>query len=262
MMKKLSILIVTVTDTDTDTDADNDIDNDTDTDSDNDTDNDLDSDTDNDLDSDTDLDIDTDTDNDTDTDLDTDTDTDADNDIDNDTDTDSDNDLDNDTDMDTDTDNDTDNDTDTDIDPDPDIPLIPNIDLGAQLYKQRIVSDRVDSIDKRQYMRFDAENNQNQIVFESTDDVVAISDISRGGVSLKHNKKLKVGDVVPVRLTYGDLEINANVKIVSASDVKAGGKFIDLDQATANKLLYLSLLEKDQPIAQTIQNISTTTIDE
>ena len=252
----------TDTDTDTDTDADNDIDNDTDTDSDNDTDNDLDSDTDNDLDSDTDLDIDTDTDNDTDTDLDTDTDTDADNDIDNDTDTDSDNDLDNDTDMDTDTDNDTDNDTDTDIDPDPDIPLIPNIDLGAQLYKQRIVSDRVDSIDKRQYMRFDAENNQNQIVFESTDDVVAISDISRGGVSLKHNKKLKVGDVVPVRLTYGDLEINANVKIVSASDVKAGGKFIDLDQATANKLLYLSLLEKDQPIAQTIQNISTTTIDE
>ena len=130
------------------------------------------------------------------------------------------------------------------------------------IYKQRVVSDRVDSIDKRQFMRFDADQNQNLITFESTDDVVAISDISRGGVSLKHNKKLKVGDIVPVHLKYGDLEINANVKIVSASDVKAGGKFIDLDQATANKLLYLSLIEKDQPIVQTIQNISTTTIDE
>ena len=169
--------------------------------------------------------------------------------------------------MDTDTDNDTDNDTDTDIDTDTDTDddddiVIPDIDYGQAVYKQRVVSDRVDSIDKRQFMRFDTDDNQNIITFESTDDVIAISDISRGGVSLKHNKKLKVGDIVPVHLTYGDLEINANVKIVSASDVKAGGKFIDLDQATANKLLYLSLIEKDQPIAQTIQNISTTTIDE
>ena len=91
---------------------------------------------------------------------------------------------------------------------------------------------------------------------------IQLTDISRGGVSLTHNKKLKVGDVVPVHLKYGDLEINANVKIVSASDVKAGGKFIDLDQATANKLLYLSLLIKDEPIAQTIQNLSTTSVDD
>ena len=112
-------------------------------------------------------------------------------------------------------------------------------------------------------MRFGGEETQELISFESTDDVIAISDISRGGVSLKHKGNLKVGDVVPVHLKYGDLEINANVKIVSASDVKAGGQFIDLDQATANKLLYLSLLEKDQPIAQTIQNSNiTTTIEE
>ena len=136
-------------------------------------------------------------------------------------------------------------------------------DMGKYAYKQRVVDYNVNSIDKRQYMRFGGEEAQDLITFESTDDVIAISDISRGGVSLKHNKKLKVGDVVPVHLTYGDLEINANVKIVSASDVKAGGQFIDLDQATANKLLYLSLLEKDQPIAQTIQNSNiTTTIEE
>ena len=175
-----------------------------------------------------------------------------------------------DADSDTDTDNDTDNDTDTDVDPDPDPepepepqpqpekePDKPNF---SDVYKQRVVSDRVDSIDKRQYMRFSTQENQNPITFESSNDVVSISDISRGGVSLKHKGKLKVGDVVPVHLQYGDLTINANVKIVSASDVKAGGKFIDLDQATANKLLYLSLVEKDQPIAQTImnQNVATT----
>ena len=185
--------------------------------------------------------------------------------MDTDTDTDTDTDVDTDTDIDTDIDTDTDVDTDTDTDTDTDIdePDLPSIDLGQAVYKQRVVSDRVDSIDKRQYMRFGGEEAQDLITFESTDDVIAISDISRGGVSLKHNKKLKVGDVVPVHLTYGDLEINANVKIVSASDVKAGGQFIDLDQATANKLLYLSLLEKDQPIAQTIQNSNiTTTIEE
>ena len=111
-------------------------------------------------------------------------------------------------------------------------------------------------------MRFSAENNQNVITFESTEDVVSISDISRGGVSLKHKKSLKVGDIVPIHLTYGDVEVNAHVKIVSATDVKAGGQFIDLDKATANKILYLSMLVKDHEIAQTVDNISTTSIDE
>ena len=256
-------------DIDTDTDTDTDVDTDTDTDTDIDTDTDVDTDTDTDTDIDTDTDTDTDVDTDTDIDVDTDTDTDVDTDTDIDVDTDTDTDVDTDTDIDVDTDTDTDVDTDTDIDVDTDTdtdtdePDIPDIDLGKEVYKQRVVSDRVDSIDKRQYMRFGGEETQDLITFESTDDVIAISDISRGGVSLKHNKKLKVGDIVPVHLSYGDLEINANVKIVSASDVKAGGQFIDLDQATANKLLYLSLIEKDQPIAQTIQNSNiTTTIEE
>ena len=215
-------------------------------------------------DTDTDSDTDNDTDNDTDTDLDTDTDIDTDSDIDTDTDTDNDADSD----IDTDTDNDTDNDTDDDDDPtpppvDPEKPDIPEMPSFRDTYKQRVVTDRVDSIDKRQYMRFNAEDNTNTISFESSNnDVVAITDISRGGVSLKHNKKLKVGDIVPVHLKYGDLEVNANVKIVSANDVQAGAQFMDLDQATANKLLYLSLLEKDQPIAQTIMNMAATSIDD
>ena len=79
-----------------------------------------------------------------------------------------------------------------------------------------------------------------------------------------------MGDIVPVHLKYGDVEIEANVKIVSANDKTAGGEFVDLDLATANKLLYLSLLmdnkgniQQDQMYANTQSgNISTTGEDE
>ncbi len=253
--------IDTDTDTDTDTDIDNDTDmdndSDTDTDTDADTDTDIDTDSDNDTDADTDTDMDTD--NDTDTDVDTDVDTDTDTDIDNDTDLDADSDTDTDTDADTDTDIDTDTDNDTDLDTDLDDD--PDITFG-DFYKQRVVTDWVDSIDKRQYMRFSTSGNQNPISFESNSNVLGLADISRGGVSLTHQKTLKVGDVVPVHIQYGDLEVNADVKIVSASDVKAGGQFVNLDKATANKLLYLSMLTKDEPIAEVIQNISAVSIDE
>ena len=68
-------------------------------------------------------------------------------------------------------------------------------------------------------------------------------------MALTHHKALKVGDVIPVHIKYGDLNIDADVKIVTASDVRAGGEFVDLDQSTANRLLYLNLmLEEDQKL--------------
>ncbi len=122
-------------------------------------------------------------------------------------------------------------------------PSIDNDDVGKLTWVQRKdISDGVPVIDKRQYMRFDLNSEADMVEFESDSGADAILNISRGGVQLSHNKKLKVGDIIPVKVKYGDLEINANVKIVSASDVKAGGEFIDLDQATANKLLYLNLM--------------------
>ena len=117
-------------------------------------------------------------------------------------------------------------------------------------------------------MIFDIDGNPNPAVFESEPTVDGILNISRGGVLLSHNKTLKVGDVVPVHIKYGDVEINTNVKIVSASDVTAGGEFMDLDLATANKLLYLSLLmdetmPKDQYYANTNDgSLSTTGVDD
>ena len=243
----------TDTDTDTDMDTDTDTDVDTDTDTDTDTDIDTDSDTDNDTDTDTDLDSDTDTDTDTDIDTDNDSDsdvdTDTDTDVDTDTDTDTDMDTDTDTDVDTDTDTDIDIDTDTDTDPDPDPtpdPVNRRTDYGKNLYKQRVVEYNVNSIDKRQFMRFPAQDNRNPVQLAENTQIDSLLDISRGGIAVTHHNDLRVGDVVPVNISYGNLNINADVKIVSASDRRAGAEFVNLDQMTANKLLYMNLLLEEQ----------------
>ena len=143
------------------------------------------------------------------------------------------------------------------------------MDDAKRTWKKEI-DDNISVIDKRQYIRFDIEGNPNPVIFESVPEVSGILNISRGGVQLSHNKTLKVGDIVPVHLKYGDIDIQANVKIVSANDETAGGEFVDLDLATANQLLYLSLLmdgngniEQQQYYAQTEDGaISTTGEDE
>ena len=94
-------------------------------------------------------------------------------------------------------------------------------------------------------MRFNVEGNRNTISMESNSQIDSILDISRGGIAVKHNNQLKVGDVVPVQISYGDLDINANVKVVTATDARAGAMFVDLDRATANKLLYMNILLED-----------------
>ena len=267
------------TDDDTDNDTDIDVDTDIDTDTDIDNDTDIDTDTDTDLDTDTDTDTDNDpgdepepqepsgdTDTDTDTDIDNDTDIDTDTDIDNDTDTDldtdTDADADSDADNDTDTDLDTDTDTDTDIDPDPELPPphpptpepepepepqpTPPVVDGRFSYT-KIVDNGVEAIDKRQYMRFNVFDNNQPIMMENSNNGInALLDISRGGIAVKTDN-LQVGDVVPVHIVYGDIDIKADVKIVSKQNDRAGAQFVNLDKATANQLLYLSLLLEETP---------------
>ena len=65
---------------------------------------------------------------------------------------------------------------------------------------------------------------------------------------------LKVGDIVPVNISYGNLNINADVKVVSATDRRAGAEFVNLDQITANKLLYMNLLLEEQAAARSHSN--------
>ena len=95
-------------------------------------------------------------------------------------------------------------------------------------------------------MRFNVADSNKPVMMErSNNGIDSLIDISRGGIAVTHENSLKVGDVLPVHLTYGDLDINADVKIVSASTNRAGAMFVNLDQATANKLLYLNILLED-----------------
>ena len=159
-----------------------------------------------------------------------------------------------------------DDDDDGPIDPGDDDDDI-TMDDAKRTWKKEI-NDSISVIDKRQYMRFDIDGNPNPVVFESEPTVDGILNISRGGVQLSHNKTLKVGDVVPVHIKYGDIDIKTEVKIVSASDVTAGGEFVNLDLATANQLLYLSLLmdgksNQNQYYANTnSESLSTTSVDD
>ena len=257
------------TDSDTDTDIDTDIDTDVDTDSDHDNDhgdNDSDSDddhtidTDSDNDTDDDYNLDTDSDNDTDDDynLDTDTDNDTDSDDDyvreGDSDSDTDTDLDSDTDIDSDTDNDTDNDTDmdTDIDTDSDNDTdddIEEVNFGY-MYKQRVVENPIYGIDKRQYMRFRTDDSSTPINLSDNSKIDSIVDISRGGMAIKHNNDVRVGDVIPVHIQYGDLTIDTSVKVVTATDRRAGTEFVHLDQATQNKILYMNMMIEEDIASQ------------
>ncbi len=130
-------------------------------------------------------------------------------------------------------------------------------DVYRDLWKQRLAEDNVDSIDKRQYMRFSVENNRHPVSLAQNAQIDSLIDISRGGVAVHHNHTLKVGDVVPVKINYGNLAINTDVKVVTASDRRAGAEFINLDQATANKLLYMNvMLEEAETAMLNKQNLS------
>ena len=91
-------------------------------------------------------------------------------------------------------------------------------------------------------MRYSVADNQNPVSIEQANGIEGLLDVSRGGISVIHNNELKVGDIVPVHIAYGGLDIKANVKIVSATSHRAGAMFVNLDQGTANQLLYMNMI--------------------
>ena len=111
---------------------------------------------------------------------------------------------------------------------------------------KKVIADNVNVVDKRQYMRFNIDSNNIPVQFETNGKISSLVDISRGGIAVTHNNSLKVGDVIPVHITYGDVDIHTDVKIVTASDVRAGAEFVNLDSAAANRILYLNLLLEEQ----------------
>lgn len=72
---------------------------------------------------------------------------------------------------------------------------------------------------------------------------VPIYDISKTGALIDNKeRKLKVGETARVKILYEDMVIDVEVEVVRVTkDELAGVKFINLDKATANKILYLNL---------------------
>ena len=63
---------------------------------------------------------------------------------------------------------------------------------------------------------------------------------------MKHNNSLKVGDIVPVELRYDDIDISVDAKVIAANNVQAEAEFINIDAATANKILYICMFRSNK----------------
>jgi hypothetical protein len=127
--------------------------------------------------------------------------------------------------------------------------------VAKTAWKERLTAGNVQTIDKRRYIRFSANESNNPLNIVNNTPITKIVDISRGGMAVEHNRALKKGEVLPVQITYKNLDITANVKVLTATKTMAHTQFINLDSATANKLLYLhQSLEKEVSARATLNN--------
>ena len=79
--------------------------------------------------------------------------------------------------------------------------------------------------------------------------IIRVEDISRDGISVVHDGSLQKGETFTVNLTYKDINVSPEVEVVRVSSNKAGLKFINMDKATANKILYLNMfVSEDMPM--------------
>ncbi|MBR1460363.1 PilZ domain-containing protein, partial [bacterium] len=130
--------------------------------------------------------------------------------------------------------------------PTPDDPTAPTDDGKWTQIQRKIDESDLDNIDKRQHMRFGVNSSEFPVALEQTGNgVTKILDVSKGGVALEHDGSLKVGDEIMLHMIYGDMDIYAEVKIVTATTSRAGAEFINLDKATANQILYLNIISEN-----------------
>lgn len=71
--------------------------------------------------------------------------------------------------------------------------------------------------------------------------IISIIDISKTGLAVEHDGTLKVGDRMVLDLNIHNIKASPEVEVVRVSGNNAGMKFINLDKATANKILYMNM---------------------
>lgn len=71
--------------------------------------------------------------------------------------------------------------------------------------------------------------------------IIAIENISRGGIAVVHDGSLKKGERFVIDLDYHNIKASPEVEVVRVVNDRAGLKFINMDKATANKILYMNM---------------------
>ncbi len=100
---------------------------------------------------------------------------------------------------------------------------------------------------KRESIRYGINGDSLSLNSASTH-IQGIVDISKTGLAVKTDGSLKINDEVKVNFAYKGIEVEATAKVMRVNQANniAGLKFTDLDTLTANKILYLSMLNEAQ----------------
>ena len=106
---------------------------------------------------------------------------------------------------------------------------------------------------KRKQYRVCTKDMKQPIVINSTGNkILSVIDFSRCGIGFKASSDISPDEIIPVHVKYKNIETDAQIKIVFASDKRAGAKFIDSNKETLNKLLLISLMiEQDNGLLVT-----------
>ena len=100
---------------------------------------------------------------------------------------------------------------------------------------------------KRESIRYGI-NGDSLSLNSASNHIQGIVDISKTGLAVKTDGSLKINDEVKVNFAYKGIEVEATAKVMRVNQANniAGLKFTDLDTLTANKILYLSMLNEAQ----------------
>ena len=113
---------------------------------------------------------------------------------------------------------------------------------------------------KRQNIRFSLAKDDEEVKVANKR-IISILDISKGGLAVEHDGTLKKGEEFMINLSYHNITATPEVRVVRVSGNKAGLQFINMDNATANKILYINLFAAQDNTDQTSSDKATMVIE-
>ena len=113
---------------------------------------------------------------------------------------------------------------------------------------------------KRQNIRFSLAKDDEEVKVANKR-IINILDISKGGLAVEHDGTLQKGEEFMINLSYHNITASPEVKVVRVNGNKAGLKFINMDNATANKILYINLFAAQDNTDQTSSSKATMVIE-